>query len=277
MALGGSYNNALRSLNNLGGGLLGAPSLDLIGANIPFAPLISFRDFFLDNFNQWTNSIPLNTQFIILIDRYPPGLTTSNLRDLEAPTATGFDIDIAASLLTSTKNQNIIGCIFANGFTIGSESLRVREAPIPNNRGFIPGTILGERSGFANNLLQVNFRETNTSFVDVLMRPWLIMSSHHGYVARDPNDIEQSDKDMKCNITILQYTRSDKGLAQIPRKTWRFFNCVPTTLDSRAHLYSDSENVNNYTVGFAYDKYEVGNNLYGSINQLIKSINPFNF
>ncbi len=273
-----SINNAIRSFNSLGGGLAAAPSLDLIGANIPFAPLVSFRDYFLDNFNQWTNAIPLNTQFVILIENYPPGLSTTNLRNLEPITVSnGFDIDIASSILTNAKNQSIIGCIFANGFQIGSEQLEAQEAPIDNNRGFIPGTILGNRAGFAGNQFQINFRETNTSFTDVIMRPWLIMAAHHGYVARDPGSTSESEKDMKCNITILQYSRSDKGLSQIPRKTWRFFNCVPTSLDTRTHTYGDDEGVQNFNVSFAYDKYEVANNLYLTVEQFIKNINPFGF
>jgi|TARA_R100000482_G_scaffold123864_1_gene74890 hypothetical protein len=270
-------NNAIRSFNSLGGGLAAAPSLDIIGANIPFAPLISFRDYFLDNFNQWTNSIPLNTQFIILIDRYPPALTTETMRRLEPIQNNGFDIDIAASLLTQAKNQLFVGCIFANGFQVGSESLGVSEATIDNNRGFIPGTILENRAGFSGNQLQVFFRETNTSFTDVIMRPWLIAASHYGYVARNFDDPVEARKDMKCNITILQYTRSDKGLSQIPRKTWRFYNCIPTSLDSRTYDHGDDESAKNFNVGFCYDKYEVSNNLYLSVEQLIKSINPFGF
>jgi len=273
-----SINNALRSFNSLGGGLAAAPSLDLIGANIPFAPLISFRDYFLDNFNQWTNALPLNTQFIILFDNYPPGLSTANLRNLEPiVNSSGHDIDIASAILTNAKNQSIIGCIFANGFQIGSEQLEATEATIDNNRGFIPGTILGGRSGFSGNQFQINFRETNTSFTDIIMRPWLIMAAHHGYVARNKSLTTEAEKDMKCNITILQYTRSDKGLSQIPRKTWRFFNCIPTSLDTRQHTYTDDEAIQNYNVSFAYDKYEISNNLYLTVDQFIKNLNPFGF
>ena len=103
------------------------------------------------------------------------------------------------------------------------------------------------------------------------------MAAHHGYVARDPGSTSESEKDMKCNITILQYSRSDKGLSQIPRKTWRFFNCVPTSLDTRTHTYGDDEGVQNFNVSFAYDKYEVANNLYLTVEQFIKNINPFGF
>jgi hypothetical protein len=122
----------------------------------------------------------------------------------------------------------------------------------------------------------INFRETNTSFTDLIMRPWLIMASHYGYVARNPNDNQELLKNPKVNMTIVQYSPSKAGLSQIPRKTWRFFNCVPTSLDTRRAGYG-TEKIDNYSVGFIYDKYEVQSNLYLSVEQLIKSINPLTF
>ena len=43
----------------------------------------------------------------------------------------------------------MVGCIFATGFNIGSETLGYKAAEIQNNRGFIPGTILENRGSFA--------------------------------------------------------------------------------------------------------------------------------
>ena len=68
-----SVNNAIRGVttpvNDLVGGSLAQPSISLLGTNLPLAPLISFRDNFLESMSQWTNSIPRQTQFIVLFDR----------------------------------------------------------------------------------------------------------------------------------------------------------------------------------------------------------------
>lgn len=255
------------------------PQLDLVGSNIPFVPIISYRDNFLQSMSQWTNAIPLNTQFIIILDRIPEGVNSEIMRSLEPVDGDqrGFDIDLNKSVLTSFKNMAVVGCIFANGFNIGSENVNVGEATIENNRGFIPGSILEGRAGFAGNLLNVFFRETNTSFTDVILRPWLITAAHRGYVARDLSDPEELEKDVKCNITILQLTRSRQGLSQIPRKTWRFYNCIPTNIDTRSYDHADSEEVRNFNVQFVYDKYEIANNNFLSTDQFIKNLNPFNF
>lgn len=276
-----SVNNAIRGVtnpvNNLVGGTLAQPSVSLLGTNLPLAPLISFRDNFLESMSQWTNSIPRQTQFIVLFDNFPPGLNTGVIQSLEPNVfSTGFDIDTPKTLLTSLKNQSIIGCIFVNAFDISSETLGATAAKINNNRGFIQGTVLTDRSAFAQNKVNINFRETNTSFADLIMRPWLILASHYGYVARNPQDSQELLKSPKVNMTIVQYSPTKPGLSQIPRKTWRFFNCVPTTVDSRRAGYG-TEKVDNYSVTFIYDKYEVQSNLYLSVEQLIKSINPITF
>lgn len=277
-----SINNAIQGISNktnqLLGGSVAQPGLTLLGTNLPFVPLVSFRDNFLDNLGQWSNSIPLNTQFIALFDYFPPGLTTNILQNLEPiVTSTGFDITLPKGVTTNLKNQGIVGCIFLNGFNIPSEELQAGQATIENNRGFIEGTILQDRRSFAEAPLTMNFRETNTSFIDFVIRPWVIMSSHFGYVARNNLDPIERIKNPKTNVTIIQYTRSEKGLSQIPRKTWRFYNCVPLSVQDREYSYNDDEGVKFYNTQWVYDRYEVQSNLQLSIEGILKSLNPFKF
>ena len=277
-----SINNAVQSIgnkaNSLIGGSLAQPGLSLFGTNLPFTPLISFRDRFLNSLDQWNTSIPLNTQFIVLIDNFPLGLTTNVLQNLEPIVQrTGFDINLPKATLTNYKNQAIVGCIFTNGFNIGDDSLDSAAATIENNRGFIQGTILKDRSDFASNKFTLSLRETNSSFVDFVIRPWVIMASHFGMVARDKSNPAELIKDPKVNLTVVQYTRSDKGLSQIPRKTWRFYNCVPTSISTRDYQYGEGEDVKNFDTTWVYDRYEISSNLYMNIGELIKAINPFPF
>ena len=260
------------------GGSLAQPSLSLHGTNLSGVPLIIFRDRFLDSMSQCTSSRPLNTQFILLIDNFPLGLTTNVLQNLEPIVhRTGYDINLPKNVSINYKNQGIVGCIFTNGFNIGDDTLDAGAAEIPNNRGFIQGTILKDRADFAQNKFTLSLRETNTSFVDFVIRPWVIMASHFGYVARNIEDPVESLKNPKTNITVVQYTRSSAGLSQIPRKTWRFYNCVPTSVSTRDYQYGEDDSVKNFDTQWVYDKYEINSNLYLNVRELIKAINPFPF
>lgn len=265
--------DALKGVSNLTRGALGGslaqPNFSLFGTNIPGVPLVSFRNNFIKSMETWIGAIPLRTQWVVLIDSFPTGLNSDILRGLE-PTQgdrKGFDIDRAKAFLTSYPAQGIVGCIFAQGADIPDDTLNTNVATIPNNRGFIPGRIAGNRSAF--NPLTLQFRETNSSFIDSVIRPWVILGSHAGFVARDENNSPELDP--RCNITIIQYTRSFQKVSQIPRKIWNFYNCVPTSVASRNLTY-DSEQMDMYTSQWYYSNYTVSDNLYLPLPDLIDKL-----
>ena len=256
----------LGSLNNPGS--LAAPSIITSNIAIPGIPLISFRDYFLTTMESWVTTIPLRTQYIALFDSFPSLLNTNILQQLEPVQGNkaGFDIDKAKATLTSYPLQGIVGCIFLDGVNIPDDNLGSASASIENNRGFIQGSILEGRSAFANNNLALQFRETNTSFIDMVMRPWVILASHKGYVAT-----KTPAESIKTNITIIQYSRTYQNISQIPRKVWNYYDCVPLSVGTR-NLSYDTEQVDKYDVPFIYDRYTVESNLYIPLPDIISKI-----
>jgi len=261
----------LATIQSLGNNAsLGAPGISIAGVGIPGIPLISYRDYFLTSMESWIAAIPTRTQFIAIIDQIPAGLTTNLLQKLEKNdrlTDKDFDINAAKKALGNHLLQNVMGCIFLAGASIPSESLAASNAQIENNAGFKQGSILQGRDAFASNNLTLQFRETNASFTDLVMRPWLIAASHAGFVARPKTDPLYT----KCNITILQYTRTYQKVSMIPRKVWNFYDCVPLNLSVR-NLSYDAEDVENYDVSFIYDDYAVQDTLYLPLPDIISSI-----
>lgn len=248
------------------GSILAQPSTSILGVNIPGIPLVSFRDYFLASMESWVTALPLRTQYIALIDRYPPGINTSLIQSLEPINGDkkNFDVSKAKRILGSYPMNGVVGCIFLQGMQIPAESLNAGVAQIQNNKGFIQGSLLNGREAFASNQLTLQFRETNLSFVDFVIRPWLLLASHAGYVARPSND----PKYCKANITLIQYTRSYQKVSQIPRKIWQFYNCVPLSLSNRDLSY-DTEQMDAYNVNFTYDGYGIQNNLYIPLPDII--------
>ena len=272
------FSSALDSLGqNIAGIGTGANPLfapqaaQLFGLNLPAVPLISTRDYFLTQMESWFTAIPMSTQWIILIDSYPPGLSTSVIQGLERIDGgkKGFDIDSAKNILTSYPLNKIIGCLFANNVTIPNEAWNVESVAVDNNRGFLPGVLGGGRNHEAP-VLDIGFRETNTSFIDFVIRPWIILAAHFGLVARDPRDSEQALKNMKVNMHIMQYTRSRAGVSMIPRKIWNFYNCVPFTVNEESLEYTE-EKMTVYNTRWTYSNYTVTNNLYLPIVEIINN------
>ena len=247
-----------------------APQItSLFGYTVPGIPLISARDYFLTQMESWLTAIPLKTQWLVLIQGYPKILTTQTLQTLERTegNSQNFNIDGAVTKLKSFPLNKVVGCIFAQG--VGIPENEVNNTSNTENlysRGFINGVVSGGRNNFAP--LQINFLETNTSFVDFVIRPWVILTEHYGYVARSK---DESDKDVSTTITILQYTRSYQKLSMIPRKIWTFYNCYPTSVGSREMVY-EGEAIDTFSVNWVYSNYAIQNTLYLPLPDIISKI-----
>jgi hypothetical protein len=274
-ALSNALSNAARSLlNNATGVFNGQNPLvqpqiaQILGVNIPATPLISTRDYFLAQLNTWLTSPALQSQWICVIDRYPTILNSSILRTLErtAGNYNAYDINIAKSSLTSYPFQRVAGCIFTNKVQMPGESYNIESASVENNRGFLPGIISGKRTSYSESPLTIGFYESNTSFIDFVLRPWVMLASHYGYVTR-----KEKQYNIKCNITLLYYSKTFQNVSMIPRKVFRFYNCVPTTINVQNYDYSEKEAVESYDINFAYTNYTIENNLYLPLPQIINT------
>jgi len=281
--LGNAITDAFRGLTSnivgVGRGTnpLSQPQItDLFGFNIPGVPLISTRDYFLLQLQSWLTTIPLQTQWIAVIDSYPFSLRSSILQGLERNDGArrGYDIDQAKTLLTSFPFQKVIGCVFAQGAQVPGESYGVSDVAVENNRGFIPGIISENRAGYSLNQLRLKFLETNTSFIDFIMRPWVMLASHYGYVAY-PGDVpgKKSFFNVKSNITLLCYTRSYQNVSQIPRKVFTFYNCVPTTINNFTLDYNqEPAAATGYEVNFSFTNYAIENSMYFPLADIINNV-----
>ena len=104
------FTEAIRGLGRNVSGLLtgenplSQPSItSLFGFTVPGTPLISSRDYFLTQMESWFTTIPMRTQWLVLIQNYPPLLQTSVLHNLERIEGNfnNFNISQAVSILKS--------------------------------------------------------------------------------------------------------------------------------------------------------------------------------
>jgi len=272
------FTEAIRGLGqNVSGLLTGEnplanPSItSLFGFTVPGTPLISSRDYFLSQMESWFTTIPMRTQWMVLIQNYPSLLQTSVIQNLERTEGNfnNFNISQAVSILKAYPLNKVVGCIFAQGADIPQlEVMEVGRDKVFNQqqRGFIPGVVANGRSPFTD--LTIQFRETNTSFVDFVVRPWTILAEHFGMVARPPGD----PRNVGTTIKILQFTRTYQKVSQIPRKIWTFYNCMPTSV-ANTNLTYDQEAMDIDNTTWAFSNYTVENNLYLPLPDIINKIN----
>jgi len=282
-ALNNSLSNAFNSLvGNIAGVANGRNPLtqpqvaDLFGFNIQGTPLVSTRDYFLLQLESWLTSIPLQTQWIILIQPFPQCINTEILQGLEVTGGDykNFNVSQAKNILTSFPFQKVNGCIFAQKVTIPGETMNVSPASVENNRGFLPGITSGGRgSSYTPNSISIDFLETNTSFSDFVLRPWIIASEHFGFVARERDSDRSRDvRNVKSTVYVMEYGKTYQHVSMIPKKVWTFFNCVPTSVEQYTLDYVEPNTPPIMKSTWTYTNYAVANSLYLPLPNIINTI-----
>ncbi len=256
--------NFVGDLVKSAGNIIKNPSVagvNLFGTNVPMVPLISQRNHFLRMLSTWSGSIPNQFMWMVMIDRFPSAVSTQMLQKYE-PRGDGGNIgnNIDKNYRTTAGYlyQRVAGCYFAQGVNIPGEQTGYKYSSVNKSRGYLGGMYAERRMDLAP--LDIQFLETNTSFIDFTIRPWTVLASHLGLVAR-PGDSPQTGNvdpnNIKTNITIMQLAKTYQSRSPVQRKVFRFYNCVPfniggqnlATNGSEAQLINTQWSYTNYTVG----------------------------
>jgi len=139
------------------------------------------------------------------------------------------------------------GCAFARQVTVPNEVLGVAGRGLEYGGYMAPLTLENRSSqqGF-----QVTFMETQASFVDHIIRPWLIKVGYLGLVARGEDSV-------RCKTVYVNYlARTGSNSRLQVRKTFKFDNVVPATVNGFTNSQTE-EGLSYTTVNFLYDKYSV--------------------
>lgn len=245
---------------------------------------------FLKLLLQSANSVPVQALWILWFDSLPMltssggGLATQirnftnifssslaegdqkykDLAEAEPNYNTGANTDIFGVIgRTANSIQGAPGAIFAQGVIIPPEALDANR-DFPPNSGFIKPLYSSGRQPFSP--LQVSFLETNYSFTDYCLRPWVILNSIYG-IKTGFLDL----KSFKTHIHVMQFIKTPDGFKE--RKGFTFYNAFPITIDQEDYSYA-GDKVIQRQVGFAYDNYilstpeVVGENLVEQLLQL---------
>lgn len=261
----------------------------LIATNVIANTLLSPRDYFLAMMETWLATPKTDSsQWVVIIEKFPKEISGGTLsalansvtnlaatfgigekslnaiQKLEGTTGDkdGWNQTLAGSLLGGYAYQYIMGCIFATSVNIPDlDTVGTNDISVENNAGYKKGVITSGRSGYASTLLSIDFRETNSSFGDLIIKPWTFLTAHYGLLPIGNH---------KTNIIIMQYSKTYQKITQIPSKIWQFEGCAPVSVSGADLKYSadDSEIVK--TTKWAFTNYYIRNNLYLPIIDVLK-------
>jgi hypothetical protein len=160
------------------------------------------------------------------------------------------------------------------GINIPGEQVSVGYAGVEGRGGILP--ILHGNERLEPQELTMQAYEGNTSFVDTVIRPWIILTGHFGQVAR------QDYANLKCNIIISQFAKTigrevDENIIAPPdrtarppsvspqentiieRKQFKFYNASPIRMDASDLTYAPDQGMLTRNITWAYTHYTVRN------------------
>lgn len=215
---------------------------------------ISRRTQFTQILDQWWSTPSMNFLWMVIFD-LPNLLTDSNMEGWNEDIGFGpWGVDAGASVLHRPymSPSNISGCMFAQEVTLPRERSNVEYAGI-YNRGFTYSPVMKYRN--APEPLRIKLLETNTSFTDSIIRPWLILASHYGPVARPDGST------IKTNMVVYELAKSgDYTTDVIIRKQWFFTDCFPVNIDPFNKQYAPDPAIITRDTEFAFTRYQIVNN-----------------
>jgi hypothetical protein len=209
---------------------------------------------FLEFLSKPETSIPLNSNFLLAFDIPLPvkegafsayEQSTNDWNTLAAPRKKLLDIfDTGLGFKKA--------CIFSNGISLPQESYSTQREG-NNNAGIVQGVVSSSRR--QQEVLQTTFLETNQSFIDFVMRTWIILGSHYGLIARN-----SPATNIKTTMTAIFY---DRFLQNKARKVYRFYGCVPVAIVNSGYATHDfgTSKIDPAKIEWVYNYYTVSNSL----------------
>ena len=140
--------------------------------------------------------------------------------------------------------------LFASGISFiadGLNSSRVGSEHVGAMKGLISDSRLELNAG------NITFLESNISFVDGLIRPWMALVGHRSL----------KDQTLRCDIILYCLEKWSLHEPLHVRKSMRFKNAVPINVDAVEHNYTGDKIIER-SVQFAFDRYEM--NVYPGVN-----------
>jgi len=205
-----------------------------------------------------TFAIPAEANFIVKIDNIPYA-TIKNVIDnhydensqWEDPR--GLRNEIQNFITRDSRNTGRL--LFATGVTIPGETLasgRVGPSTNTNIHGnLLSAPVIKGRNDIGNVALDII--ETNYSFADYILRPWLIGVSTFGLFGR-----QTENQRVKVNLEVW-HLDGFKSRADTTRKKITYTECAPISVPDFAYTYGENANVRVVKTAWTYKSYKITN------------------
>ena len=232
-----------------------------MGVKLPSLEKRNLRESFFELLKDFSTFPASRNLFLVKLYNLPKALTDENQKKLGI-TLNSQKIDKARSVYEKyiTGNEYMY---LANGIDLTTETLGVENRGEEYPNGLLPVGPFMDQKQYPDNDLDIQFSETNISFVDTIIRPWIQLYSVHGNF---------SDLDLTTNIDIYFIAKEQlttrktfssilfgsSGGSPVVRKIYKYRDCIPYNIvDANVAQYDSDTDIGSVAVKWRFSTYDV--------------------
>ena len=164
----------------------------------------------------------------------------------------GWDITAGFNAITADAFNGNMGCMFAQSVLIPGDSFQAQpDAGIQKNG--LTQAYLGQGRNMPSNLV-ISFLNSNVDFVDNVIRPWVIMTSHLGLVART------GDLNYRTNVSFYKLGVTGPDTPPTLLLQYHFTGVCPISVDGHEYTYANYSSPIRRSATFIYNYYNIVSN-----------------
>ena len=185
--------------------------------------------FFQNFLSRPATALPKGAQWVVAFETIPTKAIKAGIK-YEPQT---WDIDAGLDVATSELLQKTQGCLFAQAINIPGEGYQSNPEGLQMN-GFLRTTVGAGRQAYGP--IQMIFLDSNVSFVDNVVRPWVIATSHLGLIARS------GDLNYRTNLICYKLGVIKPSEPPLVTQEYTFYGICPVSVSSEEWNYSTQTN-----------------------------------
>jgi hypothetical protein len=215
--------------------------------------------YYLDLLGEWPTGLALASQWFVSFNLDPLKRNkffsnfTPKLNELENQSSWNLSSD-GSLYLTSNRlhhsETSLMGCVFAKQVVLPKETISTSHDGLTYG-GYQAPTTASNRSQPDN--LSITMLETNASFLDLVIRPWIISVGYYGLMAREKNSPKRVKLD---NVDVVMLAKAGQYNKMQIRKVYRFFNVAPISIEGETYSYAE-DGMKYSNISFCYDNYSI--------------------
>lgn len=200
-------------------------------------------------------SIPKNATWVVLFENLYEVLPSIQLALKYQKTYNTDDewkvLEAANSVINKDLQVNA-GCVFCTAIGLPGEELTVNPMGSIQANGFIQAYGNGGRTMFPK--MRMSFLETNLSFCDNFLRPWVVSTATFGLIGRRRDD----RRNYRTNILCMQLgSRRSNQRTPDTLKLWTFFDACCVSVSEEEYNYTTSNSPVLREANFIYNSYKI--------------------